>query len=217
MPQAIRWVWPIITPGTPAKLNPEPPTGQLADGDCQCRPTWYQMPGRLGARCGSLASSGLPVVVSAPETTHEFEPTPSMPPPMRSGTAPTASRVASRTPWPPDDDSAASRPVASAAPAARCEGVARRGGPAPAASAVEAAGVAAGRPGTRPVPATDPEPDGLGLAPGLGLVSAAVLVVVLVLVPGVAVGRMGLCRAYGYGGKSCSTRATSLTVPKVRA
>src|SRR5919202_2373916 len=104
MPQAIRWVCPMTTPGTPAKPKPDTLNGQDADRVWQCRPTWYQMPGRLGARCGSLASSGLPVVVSDPETTQEFEPTPSIPPPSRSGTAPTACRAASRTPWPPDDD-----------------------------------------------------------------------------------------------------------------
>src|SRR5579884_134267 len=42
----------------------------------QCRPTWYQIEGTDGDRCGSFASSGIPVEVSAPETTHEFEPTP---------------------------------------------------------------------------------------------------------------------------------------------
>ena len=38
------------------------------------RLTWDQMPGIERVRCGSLASSGLPVVVRGPETTHEFEP-----------------------------------------------------------------------------------------------------------------------------------------------
>src|SRR3954471_22189865 len=111
MPQAIRWLWPMTTPGTPAKLKPDTSNGQLVDSVWQCSPTWYQTPGRLGARCGSFASSGLPVVVSAPDTTHELEPTPSIPPPSRSGTAPTACRAASTTAWPPDDDSAASSPV----------------------------------------------------------------------------------------------------------
>src|SRR5689334_18645412 len=100
----------MTTPGTPAKLKPDTSNGQLADSVWQCSPTWYQMPGRLGARCGSFASSGLPVVVSAPDTTHELEPTPSMPPPSRSGTSATACRAASRAVWPPDDDSAASTP-----------------------------------------------------------------------------------------------------------
>ena len=35
------------------------------------------MPGMVAPRCGSLASSGLPVVVWSPDTTHEFEPMPS--------------------------------------------------------------------------------------------------------------------------------------------
>src|SRR5919202_5676160 len=111
LPQAIRCVWPLTTPGTPAKLKPDTSKGQAGDRVWQCRPTWYQIPGRLGARCGSFASSGLPVVVSAPETTHEFEPRPSVPPPSRSGTSATAFRAASRAVWPPDDDSAASTPL----------------------------------------------------------------------------------------------------------
>ena len=77
MPQAIRLVWPMITPGTPAKVKPATSKGQACDSVWQCRPIWYQMPGRLGARCGSLASSGLPVEVSRRTTTQELEPTPS--------------------------------------------------------------------------------------------------------------------------------------------
>ncbi|CAB4874458.1 unannotated protein [freshwater metagenome] len=34
------------------------------------------MLGIMGARCGSLASSGLPVAVFAPDTAHEFDPMP---------------------------------------------------------------------------------------------------------------------------------------------
>ena len=108
IPQAMRWVWPMITPGTPANVKPAMSNGQAAESDRQCRPIWYQMPGRLGARCGSLASSGLPVAVSAPETTHEFDPTPSSPPPASRGTASTAACAESRLPCAAAESSAAS-------------------------------------------------------------------------------------------------------------
>ncbi len=88
-PQAIRSLWPMTTPGSPAKVNPATSNGQAAESTRQCRPIWYQMPGMDGSRCGSLASSGLPVVVCAPDTTHEFEPMPS-PSPSRAGTAASA-------------------------------------------------------------------------------------------------------------------------------
>src|SRR3954447_20370865 len=138
----------MTTPGTPAKLKPDTSNGQLREGVWQCSPTWYQTPGRLGARCGSFASSGLPVVVSAPDTTHELEPTPSIPPPSRSGTAPTACRAASTTACPPDDDSAASTPAPAPLAAAGCAVVAVRRVP-PAPGALGRPG-AAGRPRTRP-------------------------------------------------------------------
>src|SRR4051794_1999005 len=104
----MRWVWPMITPGTPANVKPAMSNGQADDRDRQCRPIWYQIPGTLGARCGSLASSGLPVAVSAPETTHEFEPTPSSPPPASRGTASTAACAAPRLPCAAAEPSAAS-------------------------------------------------------------------------------------------------------------
>src|SRR5919202_2751441 len=169
MPQAIRWVWPMTTPGTPAKLKPDTSKGQAGDRVWQCRPTWYQIPGRLGARCGSFASSGLPVVVSAPETTHEFEPTPSMPPPSRSGTPATACRVVSSTSWPAADVRAARTPVGSFAAVVAFAAVvvlapaARRG---------------RGVPLSRSTPDTAPDP----------------VAVVPVPVFGVAVGTIGACR-----------------------
>src|SRR5262245_59574833 len=43
------------------------------------------MPGIDGLRCGSLARIGLPVLVSAPESTKEFEPMPVPPSPSRLG------------------------------------------------------------------------------------------------------------------------------------
>src|SRR5690242_10836206 len=121
MPQAIRWVCPMITPGTPENVKPATSNGQAADSVRQCRPIWYQMPGMPGARCGSLASSGLPVVVSEPATTQEFEPTPS-PEPSRSGTAETARCAASRVCWAGADSRSATRASASldGRGAARC-------------------------------------------------------------------------------------------------
>ncbi len=76
-PQEIALLWPITTPGRPEKLNPDTSNGHVVPTLLQCRPTWVQMPGMVAPRCGSLASSGLPVVVCSPETTHEFEPIPS--------------------------------------------------------------------------------------------------------------------------------------------
>src|SRR5215212_9919035 len=67
----------MTTPGSPEKLKPETSYGQSLVTLLQCRPTWVQMPGMVAPRCGSLASSGLPVVVCSPDTTHEFEPMPS--------------------------------------------------------------------------------------------------------------------------------------------
>src|SRR5512139_1046691 len=69
-------LWPMITPGTPAKEKPLTSRGHEGETVRQLRLFWIQMPGWLTPRCGSLASSGLPVVVREPATTHEFEPTP---------------------------------------------------------------------------------------------------------------------------------------------
>ncbi len=76
MPQAMSWLWPMTTPGMPEKVYPATSYGQDALTLLQCRPIWYQSDGICGARCGSLASSGLPVVVYLPETTQELEPMP---------------------------------------------------------------------------------------------------------------------------------------------
>lgn len=69
-------MWPITTPGIPENVKPVTSYGQAALSVRQCRPIWYQSEGNCGARCGSLASSGLPVVVYWPEITQEFEPMP---------------------------------------------------------------------------------------------------------------------------------------------
>ena len=69
--------------------SPRCRTGTLLPTVRQCRPTWYQMPGMLTPRWGSLASNGFPVLVRRPETTHELEPMPS-PRPIVTGTASSA-------------------------------------------------------------------------------------------------------------------------------
>src|SRR5882672_7178236 len=85
----MRELCPITTPGTPEKVNPSTLNGQV-----QCSPIWYQIPGIDGLRCGSLASSGLPVVVSAPPITHELDPMPVPPLPSSEGSRPTAPATA---------------------------------------------------------------------------------------------------------------------------
>ena len=70
-------LWPITTPGMPAKVKPLTSKGQSASTVRQCRPIWYQTPGIEVLRCGSLASSGLPEAVCSPETTQLFDPMPS--------------------------------------------------------------------------------------------------------------------------------------------
>src|SRR6478736_780231 len=94
MPHAILSLWPMTTPGRPENAKPETWKGQAALTVRHWRLTWLQMPGIDRERCGSLASSGLPVVVRAPETTHELEPMPS-PRPRLAGTASTEARAES--------------------------------------------------------------------------------------------------------------------------
>ena len=79
----------MTTPGMPANAKPLTSYGHCAETSSQRSPICSQMPGAEMPRCGSLASSGLPDSVRSPETTHEFEPTPS-PSPMRCGTASSA-------------------------------------------------------------------------------------------------------------------------------
>src|SRR5215218_4510439 len=79
----------MTTPGRPAKLKPATSKGHSGPAVRQCRPTWYQVLGACRPRWGSLASSGRPVVVSRPETTHALEPS-SAPEPSRAGTASSA-------------------------------------------------------------------------------------------------------------------------------
>ena len=83
-PQAMEALCPMTTPGTPASANPLTAKGHSGVTVRQRRPTWLQMPGIETPRCGSLASSGLPDLVSLGPTTQELEPTPS--PRPRSGT-----------------------------------------------------------------------------------------------------------------------------------
>ena len=75
-PQAIWLVCPIITPGNPENVKPPTSYGQAGVTSRQRRFIWYQIDGRVGARCGSLASIGAPLAVRSPLTTHEFDPMP---------------------------------------------------------------------------------------------------------------------------------------------
>src|SRR6185369_4869121 len=66
-------------------VTPTTSHGQLSDTTRQCRPFMIQTDGIPKPRCGSLASSGLPLSVFEPATTQLFEPTPwspARPPPM---------------------------------------------------------------------------------------------------------------------------------------
>src|SRR6478609_9659790 len=77
----------MITPGTPEKPNPATLNGHSGVTTAHRRPTWCQTLGSEAPRCGSLARSGLPLSVIEPDTTQEFEPTPSPTPPRRELTA----------------------------------------------------------------------------------------------------------------------------------
>jgi hypothetical protein len=77
-------LWPMITPGTPEKVNPATSSGHAADTVRQCSPICTQIPGRLIPRWGSLASSGAPVAEWSASTTQELLPMPA-PRPSRRG------------------------------------------------------------------------------------------------------------------------------------
>ena len=62
------------------------------------RPTWYQMPGMLGGRCGSPAISGEPVALSAPLTAQLLEPLASAASPIERRTASICSASARPSP-----------------------------------------------------------------------------------------------------------------------
>src|SRR5438552_8209386 len=64
----MRWLCPATTKGRPGKETPV--TSKVPDFKCNA----YQVLGMEWSRCMSLASSGLPVTVCAPETTHSLEP-----------------------------------------------------------------------------------------------------------------------------------------------
>src|SRR5437016_11069370 len=68
-PKPMRSLCPAATPGTPG--SPAPITFQ--PGPTRC--VRYRNDGLPRYRCGSFASSGLPVVVNAPLTTQLLEPT----------------------------------------------------------------------------------------------------------------------------------------------
>src|SRR5215207_3432047 len=96
-PQAIFALCPITTPGSPENEYPLTSNGHSAVTSVQCSPTWYQVDGAAGPRCGSLASSGLPVFVRLPASTHEFDPIPWPFGPSSVGMAPSPSRTARST------------------------------------------------------------------------------------------------------------------------
>ena len=93
-PHAIFWLWPITTPGSPAKEKPDTWKGHAVLTVRHWRLTCDQMLGIPSERWGSLASNGLPVVVREPDTTHEFDPM-SSPLPRVAGTASTAAEARS--------------------------------------------------------------------------------------------------------------------------
>ena len=68
MPQAMRWLWPTITPGTPGSATPE----TSRPGAWRC--VMYQMPGSEYSRCMSFESSGLPEAVWLPAMAQALEP-----------------------------------------------------------------------------------------------------------------------------------------------
>ena len=76
-PQAMSALWPMITPGTPENVKPATSSGQRWSTVVQCSPICIHTPGMLTPRCGSLASSGAPVVVWSPSTTQLLLPSPS--------------------------------------------------------------------------------------------------------------------------------------------
>ena len=106
-PHAMRSLWPMMTPGTPEKPNPATSNGHSVEITRHFRPIWCHTLGSDAPRCGSFASSGSPLSVSAPETTQEFEPIPSP-------TSPTRALTASMTPSTCDHSTDADAPVSEA-------------------------------------------------------------------------------------------------------
>ena len=66
-PQPIVPLWPSTMPGEPGEVAPR------MSKPGPTRRARYQVPGKVSARCGSLASSGLPDTECAPDSTHSFE------------------------------------------------------------------------------------------------------------------------------------------------
>ena len=87
----------MTTPGSPEKENPVTSKGHSSVTFLHRRPTWYQTEGIAGARCGSLDSSGRPVLVCSPEITHEFDPISSLFCPNIGGSDETVSRSSRRS------------------------------------------------------------------------------------------------------------------------
>src|SRR4051812_16127598 len=73
-PQAMRWLWPTTTYGTPGMVKPATSNAAPVFAVAMVRWASYQTFGMRCTRCMSLESSGFPDVVCAPETTQLFEP-----------------------------------------------------------------------------------------------------------------------------------------------
>src|SRR5689334_20390012 len=67
-PQAMRWLCPTLMKGRPGREKPS----TLKSPEWSC--TSYHTPGTRCGKCISLASSGLPETVCAPEITQLFDP-----------------------------------------------------------------------------------------------------------------------------------------------
>ena len=95
-PQAILSLWPITTPGAPAKLKPPTRKGHSGDTGSHQSETSYQIEGNWIPRWGSSARSGEPDAVRVPATTQLFEPIPGSGAPMAAAASPALARARSR-------------------------------------------------------------------------------------------------------------------------
>ena len=89
IPQAMRALCPMTTPGKPGKENPRA-WNAPEEASLECRPTSYQIEGICTPKWVSLARMGLPVAVRLPAMTQLLVPTPSRPPGKRGNAEPGA-------------------------------------------------------------------------------------------------------------------------------
>ena len=82
-PQATPEVRPSTTAGKPGKVAPITSSAGHGPSAGACKCAKYQMAGALSARCGSLASKGLPLTVRVPGMTQLLLPLPSSVPMSR--------------------------------------------------------------------------------------------------------------------------------------